>query len=48
MTVELETPRLILQPLSAKHADDLFPVFSDEKPCATGIIRPIANHMKLP
>jgi [ribosomal protein S5]-alanine N-acetyltransferase len=30
MTVELETPRLILQPLSANHADDLFPVLSHE------------------
>lgn len=29
MTAELETPRLILQPLSATHADDLFHVLSD-------------------
>ena len=30
MTAELQTPRLILQPLAANHADDLFHVFSDE------------------
>jgi RimJ/RimL family protein N-acetyltransferase/catechol 2,3-dioxygenase-like lactoylglutathione lyase family enzyme len=30
VTAELQTTRLILQPLSAKHADDLFHVLSDE------------------
>lgn len=30
MTVELVTERLVLQPLSPKHADDLFLVFQDE------------------